>query len=201
MEEAYARNTHNQNNNDCGRSTKTSLLPCRSRPFGKRLPRLGWRNTLLCCRRSRLLDFGVRRYLLPCYVFLDRHRRCVQALSYLGGGPSECRGPAYAMFRNVIKRLWNVLRQLGIVLVPSVPRRQMIGQRLDKGHAKRPDIGTRRDRSRCHLGRIVLVADPDKSLRLAPRANPIARKVQLIANRHNVRRFDIPMHDTLPVEV
>src|SRR5450755_79927 len=98
MEKAHARGTHNEGNNDCGRCTKTSLLPRRSRPFDRRLPPLGGGNTSLCCRRRR----PVYRYLLPCNVFLGRCRRFVQALSYLGGGPSECRVTAYAMLRNVI---------------------------------------------------------------------------------------------------
>ncbi len=47
---------------------------------------------------------------------------------------------------------------------------------------------------------IVPAASPDRAVKPALRTNAIVGKFQLIANRHNVRRLDVSMHETAIME-
>src|SRR6516162_2627768 len=103
------------------------------------------------------------------------------------------------MLGNILERLWNVIRELWIVLIGSLPRWQTIRERLDKHGAKRPDVTTRRYRSFRSLGSVVNASAFAGFLRVTHRTNSIARKLQLITDRHEICRLDAAMHHPLSV--
>jgi hypothetical protein len=77
----------------------------------------------------------------------------------------------------------------------------MLGQRCDQGDAERPDVGRRRNPLAGDLGRVINTERPKLFVNLAHDLKAVPGNFQLIADDHDVRRFQMTMHETFSVKI
>jgi hypothetical protein len=77
----------------------------------------------------------------------------------------------------------------------------MLGQRFDQGYAERPDVRRRRNPLAGDLRRVINTERPKLFVNLAHDLKAVPGNFQLIANDHNVRRFQMTMHETFSVKI
>ena len=83
----------------------------------------------------------------------------------------------------------------------SIPYGWLLGQRFDQGDAERPDVRRRRNPLAGDLGRVINLERPKFFVNLAHELKAVPGNFQLIADDHNVRRFQMTMHETLSVKI